>query len=484
MENRIIILFFVFAALSMLYRAFSAFFLAVRKRRNYKYSPFLWAVFFFAASCPLMLSERLFSLKLYTGYEGGRRIEIYRRLLDGGVKRIGELDMSGTALGIVFAVCAVYVVIRAVKFAASAYMAFASYSNTLHFLTKYSKECRDTRLLGIFEAARHKTGLRRKVTLRVMKDHVSLSPCTCGIIFPTVFIESDALARYGEKKLELAMVHEMVHIKHGDSLMKLLMLASDALQVAKNRKKVKTAMCEDAEMLCDRTVIGIMGEDAVKDYMSLIIDAAEENITTVKRRQPDLYERKYIKSSMSDSAAMIMKRYENIKSPEKKKCAGALRVLAAGIAVNVIAFSLLGVSNSANMGIDIDSELLRDALCLYFGLDDPEKLDESMINSVYSIEFSRAEYAGGQRAAEKEYALCITLNGGFIGGDEDEDEEFLDPHDGFCYIGPRGAYSDIDEVNVNDIPLFHGLRTLIFEDRLTPSDERVLFSDSYAVIQK
>lgn len=473
----------MFAALSMLYRAFSAFFLAVRKRRNYKYSPFLWAVFFFSASCPLMLSDRLFSIKLFTGYEGGRRIEVYRRLLDGGAKRVWELDVSGTVLGIVFAVCAVYVALRAVKFAASAYLAFASYSNTLHFLTKYSAECRDTQLLGIFEAARHKTGLRRKVTLRVMKEHVSLSPCTCGIIFPTVFIESDALERYGEKKLELAMVHEMVHIKHGDSLMKLLMLVSDALQVSKNRKRVKKAMCEDAEMLCDRSVIGIMGEDSVKDYMSLIIDAAEENITTIKRRQPDIYDGRYITSSVSDSAAMIMRRYENIKSPQKK-CTGALRVLAAGIAVNVIAFSLLGVSNSANMGIDIDSELLCGALCMYFGLDDPEKLDESMINSVYSIEFSREEYTVGQNNDEKEYALCITLNGGFIGGDEDEDEEFLNPRNGVAYIEPGGAYGDVNEVNVNDIPLFHGLRTLIFSDELIPTDERVLYSERYAVIRR
>ncbi len=467
MENRVFMLFFVLVSLSLFFSAFSAALLFVRRRTKMKFSPLVWAVFFLSFCVPLVLPFHLKEIKLYVNYSGGVRLEDVdydggtvgsERIQAGAGNPEHDIDKPGVyvsreVLSVLFDVCLVYIGVRSAKAAASLYLNFSSYFNTLHFLTKYSSECRDGRVLSIFKEAKRKAKIRRNIPLRVMKDNVMISPCTCGTVFPSVYIGRDQLECYSDEWLELLFLHELLHIRHGDSLMKIAANITLSFQLSLFEKKIRREIFEDAEYLCDEAVLRMKGRECLGEYMAMIIETAESGMK--------IRERDYLSPAAEKRPGVMMRRYRNMLSGEKNRKILALPTLSLMLVLNMALASAVSVVNYKNMGVDIVSPFMERSLCRYFGVG-AEDLNEGMLARIYSAEF--------------------TLTGERI----TEDEAGVREYHVSCVINESGNYyTEVfpgKKIDARDVMLFTGLRFLVFSDRLRPADEDILQGEQYAVI--
>ncbi len=212
MENRVFMLFFVLVGLSLFFSASSAVILFVKRNLGMRFSPFAWTVFFLSFCVPHVLPFHKWKVNMYVNYSGGVRLVDVEAEQDEQENSEASCEPSCTpeenvrpgiyvsrdVLSVLFEVSLIYIGIRDAKAAASLYLNFSSYFNTLHFLTKYSTECNDEHFLVVFREAGRKAGVRRNIPLLVMDDGVMIFPCTCGTILPSVYIGRNQIENYGD----------------------------------------------------------------------------------------------------------------------------------------------------------------------------------------------------------------------------------------------------------------------------------------------
>ena len=330
-----------------------------------------------------------------------------------------------------------------------------------------------------------------------MQREIALSPCTCGINFPAVYIGKEYLYEYSEQRLELVFLHELYHIRHCDAPTKLLtLLVTSIFSFLPGASQIRNTVSEDAEFRCDEAVLKAMGENSCGEYISVILDIAERTV-----RNP--YQGYDYLSGISRTGDLILRRYHAMKNPNKSKAFFPLMlVLTASLALNMFLFSVVSVENMDNMGIDLASPLLEDALCSYFSVSDSKELTEKDISSIYSIEFALSEHNDKvKKMKESGYAIRCILNEGFAldtaapqkmsRADQDIVPDHIPDSDIDMYL--RNAYesgelwihlAETKTADTRDIVLFGHLRTLIFSDRIASSCEEVYTSDKYAVISR
>lgn len=534
MGNRVFILFFLIAVFSFLFSAVSAVLLFIRKKYGLSCGGILWVIFFISVSVPIVHEQSLIELQLFTNYTGGMRIEVQ----DDGVILCDDIYIPKQTLDAARNICGLVWAGWIINMTAHLSYGIAGYWNNLHFLTKHSSECHDDRINVIFNRAKKKAGIRRQISLRVMKKDIRLSPCTCGINFPAVYIGKEYLYDYSELRLELVFLHELMHIKHHDTLLKLAALfITSCFSFLPAARKIKNAIGEDVEFRCDDAVLAEMGDDVRGEYIAMIIDVAERNL------RDDCSGADFL-SSVSRSGEMILNRYKYMKERRSRKSRAvyAFSALVVALTVNMALVSAVSVKNIDNLGVDFANPLVERAVCEYLGVADPHSLTEQDISEIYSLEFalSDSRLLLGNDIPEK-YAISCTLNEGLLRTGsgyfppvrENDDLKFT--HDIIPFMirtelfdivlpdeaensGMRELYHPdnlvmllgnydseklkeylLDEyskgnlqpflsnkrtVDTRDIVLFTGLRTLIFSDRLQPSDASVGLSENYAVIYR
>jgi len=538
MGNRVFILFFVITALSFLYVASVSVFLRVRAAKDMRSGGIIWTAFFAVLTIPLFDVFSIFDLELFLNFTGGFRVEMQNAI--NGSMLISDLYLPKHFIDTAAVICSILVYTRIISAAGYFTYVFSGYLNNLHFLTKYSEECHDDKIKQIYERARKISGLKLSPSLRVMRKDIRLSPCTCGIIFPSVYVGKKVLYDYSEERLELVFLHELTHIKHGDSLLKLLTLfVISVFSFIPGSKALSDAVSEDAEYRCDTEVIQLTGSAAVGEYMAMIIDIAERNMKNDYSGYDFL-------SPASRSGEMILERYRKLKkgADRKKNIRFALPVLAAAVFMNVIVMSSFSVTNIDDPGVDFANPLIEKAVCAYFDMDDPGSVSKGMVDSVYSIEFMLSDYSLliEEAGLSRSEFSAVKLNEGLIFDGEEysapvsknteillscdlieraiRKNRFLRVHsesdnwnellaDEYiyaenCMILPElerekaidylkqtvGSRESNDHriskhtVDTRDISLFGGLRTLILSDYLKASDDGIYTSDQYAVIRR
>lgn len=112
-------------------------------------------------------------------------------------------------------------------------------------------------------------GIHRKIY--VYEYPVRLSPFTIGFLRPKIFV----YAKENERTLELALKHEMVHIRRGDVLIKQLATLAKYIHWFNPlayflRKRIENV----CELACDETVVENANEQMRKDYAGLILETA------------------------------------------------------------------------------------------------------------------------------------------------------------------------------------------------------------------
>lgn len=469
MENKIIVLFFMLASLSFIFTGVSLLILRLRSKYSLRILPVFWILLFLVSMVPVDSGKNAVELALYTNYTGGLRIEIHDAAEEERAAEVPEIYVPYGVLKTARGICLVLLLLWFVSATASFTFGLAAYFDGMHYLTRHSTVCRDERVCRIFAAAKEKVGIRREIPLRIMKPGLRISPCTCGILFPNVYIGGDYLDTYSDLWLELVFMHELTHIKHRDTLTKLFTLLATSFHVLLPVAKViRNAVGEDIEYLCDEAVLDKMGDGMRGEYISMIISVAEQNL------KKD-YSGVEILSYLSRDGNAILKRYNNMKERHdtKRNIARAVPVLLFGAMLNLVMMSTVHIRSTENLGVDIVNPIIETAVCEYFGVEDAHELTEDHLNRIYSIEFSRPDFPDDRQT------FACTLNEGFPwNGSECVPVLAHEADSGLRFR------SDSVEMDTRDIVLFDGLRTLIFSDLTESSVPELYETTKFAVIQR
>ena len=219
---------------------------------------------------------------------------------------------------------------------------------------KESYICTDERINGIFKECLEIAGIKNKrVSLRVMKSNFS-SPCVCGLINPTVFID-ESCVNLNAQKLKYIFTHELCHIKRYDILYKTLsIIAAGAHWFNPLAYKVVKTIGEDCELSVDRKVLNIFGNEQNQSdyYMNVILDVAEQKCAVKNSRQAVKIPSASLFFGEEKNIKFLKRRYRNMKNnTNKKRLIIALSVFTAAIiSINIIIMSscsIIGTSAKA-----------------------------------------------------------------------------------------------------------------------------------------
>ena len=455
MENRMIVLFFMLAVLSFLFSGVSLLLLRLRTKYSLRILPVFWVFLFLIATVPADSGQPLFELALYTDYTDGLRIELHDAAETVRPEQVPDVYLPHTTLQILRILCGTGLLTWFVSGTASFTFGLAAYFDGIQYLTRHSAECRDERLCRIFASAKKKVGVKRHIPLRIMQPDVRISPCTCGILFPSVYISGDFPDEYSDLWMELIFVHELTHIRHRDTLTKLLTLYTVSFhRLLPIAYIVRNAVCEDLEFLCDEAVLDKTGDRMRGEYIAMILNMAERNLR-------ENWQGTEMLSSISRDGNAILRRYRNMKErhDSRRNMIRAVPVLLAGALLNLMFLSAVQIRSFENPGADLVNPILEEALCRSFGVEAHELTIEHLAQ-IYCIEFSRPYLPD-----DRETFACI-LNEGRL------------PED-ILYFS-----SDSLTIDTRDIVLFSDLRTLIFSGRTESSEEELYHTENFAVIRR
>ena len=442
MGNRVFLLFYAVAALSLIFAVSASVLLLIRRRTGRSVRVLWWHLFFVLTVVPIILGPHLWQLRLFTNCAGGMRIEA--RIADGEGEPAAEISADAHALRMATTVTRLLLSLWFIAAAASSSYGISSYWNTLHFLTKHSEHCRDERVNRIFEEAKRKAGVRAPVSLRVMHLDLKLSPCTCGTWSPSVFIGGDYLDEYSDRWLELVFVHELTHIRHGDALLRLTaLLATSFHALLPQSAGIRQAVNEDVEYLCDRKVLALEGREARREYIEVILDIAERNLR-------EDYKPEDLLSNASQAGEFLLKRYRRMQEEDAGMSAKPVIAALVALLLNVSLFAVAAVENPDNLRIDFASPVFADAMTRHFELTDASEVTEDTLASVYRLEFYRPRSLPGEALSPVYY--CII--------NEESPEKT-----------PSGTPYPFEGLDLRDLTLFRDLRTLILDGALHPDGE-------------
>lgn len=454
MENRIIVLFFMLVALSFVFTGISILLLRLRAKKQLRILPIFWCMLFFVSIVPADIGKSVAELALYTDYTDGLRVEMHLSSEEVRPEHVPDIYLSHNVLRAVRGVTSVILLLWFFAGCASFSFGIASYFDGIQYLTRHSAVCRDKRLNEIYDSAKKKVGIRRNIPLRVMQPDVRISPCTCGIVFPSVYVGGGCHNEFNELWLELIFMHELTHIKHRDTLTKLITLFATSFHALHPiSKMIRNAVCEDLEYLCDEAVLKKAGEHLCGEYISMILETAKRNLR-------EDWQGAEILSNLSSDGQAILRRYQNMKNCNGKKYhIRAVTPLVIGMILNMWSMSAIHIRSLDNNGIDMANPILCEAVCRYFGLNDPHDLTEENLLQIYCLEFARPYFPEDRLT----YACIIN-------------EESLGEALYFT--------SDVRVMDTRDIVLFGGLRTLIFSDLTESSVTELYESTRFAVIER
>lgn len=136
------------------------------------------------------------------------------------------------------------------------------------FLIKKKNNSRKLEINDCFLECKRLVGIKRKVLLRCSDD--MQSPFLTGIIFPIIYMPKRELDEYSEKMI---YIHELMHFKHRDLLLKWFLCIINALNWFNPFVYAAVKSFNEAcEIYCDESVTKEMTEDEKKQYMNMIMD--------------------------------------------------------------------------------------------------------------------------------------------------------------------------------------------------------------------
>jgi len=268
MNSNIFISLYTVIMLSVIFFAASAVILRLRKNHGIRFSPLVYVLLMLSVVVPITSGHVILKLSLYHNANYDVRIVVNddksaepERSEQHEIHEPDEIKIPSKVYRIMSASAGICLAAWFIMMSAKFGYGIANYFDSVRVLIRHSKVCHNGCAYDTFKSAVKKAGVKRKVVLRITK--LDISPCTCGFTSPIVFISSGIVRDYSPEKLELIMIHELVHIKHFDILTKFAALFAEVYHFFSPLSKyIAQAVFEDCEYLCDSSVLAIVGDGA------------------------------------------------------------------------------------------------------------------------------------------------------------------------------------------------------------------------------
>lgn len=182
----------------------------------------------------------------------------------------------------------------------------------------------DSAVLEQWERLQEEIIYKKKWSLPLLTSPNVVTPLSIGLTRYTIQVVLPQKA-YTPEELELIFRHELIHIAHGDAMLKLTLTCCAALGWFNPLLWLAMKRCaQDTELSCDRQVMEDCGQAQGQQYAALILSSAgdERGFTTC----------------LSADAKALRYRLKGIVSPRKR--------LRGGVLVTLVLFLLLYSCNS------------------------------------------------------------------------------------------------------------------------------------------
>ena len=264
------------------------------------------------------------------------------------------------------------------------------YTDSKKLMLINSAICSDERILRILDELCLAMKIRRRIKLRIFDIESFMSPCICGFIFPTLYIEPGCLCM-SDKELKYILTHELTHMRRFDMITKLFcLLVTSVHWFNPTAKKVRQTVLEDCELSCDYNVVKMFGTGASGMYMGTILDFTERYSKHCKLVFEDSMSCGLFASEPSGATFMKM-RYANMKNYRGGKLMLALTSIFAAlfIAVNILALSCSSTVTLSTFGSAIKLSPAFDIMLrAYYDLDSNDYITPEMVDGIKSISAS------------------------------------------------------------------------------------------------
>lgn len=264
--------------------------------------------------------------------------------------------------------------------------------------------CENDRVNNIFSECIEIVGLtkiKKRINLRIINRSFT-SPCVCGLLSPTVFID-DTCVSLSDKKLRYIFIHELYHIKRYDMLYKILsVIVAGVHWFNPLTYKVVGTISEDCELSVDRHVMKTFGNEQSDYYMNIILDIAERKCADRARPMVNIPSASLFFGEKRN-IDFLKRKYSNMKNITNKKyliIALAL-FLAAIISINTIIMSSCGITGTVDAAANTgqlsdekvynyaDKNVYEAAFRLYFNLLPGEDITQQQLDEITDIKIIR-----------------------------------------------------------------------------------------------
>lgn len=265
--------------------------------------------------------------------------------------------------------------------------ALSSNKKTVKLLKEASSVCTDRRVLGIIHSTKKQLGIRRAVSVRIFDTEMPSSPCVCGILHPTLYVESQCLTM-DDKPLKCVILHELTHIRRFDTVIKLFCIFAASVHWFNPMSyRIRRAVTEDCELSCDYSVMKAFGTSVSSAYMSAILDFAARYSEKIRAVCGEGYGMSLFTDS-SASAVFLKRRYTNMKNFRKRRPVYVITVIMAIIclAVNTLTVSSCSGITTDDLGSAIELTPPIDIMVrAYYGLGPDDYITPDHVDGITSV---------------------------------------------------------------------------------------------------
>ncbi len=268
-----------------------------------------------------------------------------------------------------------------------------TYVNTKQIMRVHSSACTDERMRRLFEDCRRRLGVRQSIELRVFDIESFCSPCVCGIVRPTLYLEPGC-AKLSDRELSCVLIHELTHIKRFDVVHKLFCLIVTAVHwFNPSSRRIQRTMFEDCELACDYSVVRAYGNAISPLYMNTILDFVER--FSEKNRlvgQSGIGGGLFI--SQPSGAAFLKRRFANMKNFRKDRLATILTGVFTAVCAIANVFVLSSCSgitpDALSSAIDLTPPV-EQMVRAHYGLSEGDFITPDMVDGITSLKIELNE---------------------------------------------------------------------------------------------
>ena len=164
-------------------------------------------------------------------------------------------------------------------------------------------------ILGYIDNLKMTLNIHTKISL-VFLSYIEV-PSVTGLARPVIYIPESYLVRFSPENIKIIIMHEMIHVKHRDLLIKFLALFAIALNWFNPLCYwLFYEICNISEIYCDEAVIHNKEKDFISRYGNLLISISEE--------EKSILENGFISGIVGNGGIILKKRIVEMKTKRKR----------------------------------------------------------------------------------------------------------------------------------------------------------------------